>query len=1508
MIDRKEIDLLVRAQLKGKGDLAAVTKSIGELEKALESQAAAAKRGESSIDELKATLLGLQQVQERLKSQADLIGTFQRMGEQITKTTERVTKSGEAYEKYRAKLAETAEVTDKQQERLIRLSTAYERSQATLNRQQTQYAQLAESLREAGIATDQLAAAELRVRDSAAQIGIAISKAQTAIGEYADDVRRSRNELQQKEQAEREATKTAEQFAAAERRAAEAARQRAEDAERVAQSIADRNARIAAEGRQFSDQSREAARARELAELKADIIARSEQQLRVEKELARNSTLTKAADDAQKAAQSYSSLARAADDLRPKTTSLRDVIASITNPAEASRKSLEGVEKEIESLSRSIKSISGPVKDYRGQLAQLAEASRAISGQASLVDDFRKQADALRQARTEFTAARVKVNEYAAAVRQGGDAGEAFTGKLAEATAKARQTAAALQAQLQATRASRDALRAAGIDTNNLAAAQTRLTNAAKSAVSSIHGLKAAVDQYGTAVEKTGNKVKGFHDGERTTLSLYQRIRGEVLALTASYVGLQGAIGLAGDSMNAVNTRQSVRNQLSISVGNDKAAIDAEYEYVKAQSDRIGLEFDRAAKGYAKFSAAASMAGRSRQEIRYIWESFAEVGRVANISADDLDGVFRALEQVTSKGKIQAEELRGQIGDRLFGAFQVAADALKDTYPDLNKAMENGQVTSDQLVKIAEKYRSIVADQLPEAVNSLGASQARLNTAIFDFKLALADAGWTDTYTKLIKDFTTFLQSDDGKQAAKFLSEGFQAVGESLIWVLKNLETVKVVAEAAGVALLVSFGARAVNNFVTVGKNIGSVVDKLKVAGGAVSEFAAKWPKLTKVVTYAFGAMAAGMLGWEIGKWANEEFEVVRKAGVWLVTGLDEVWTRIKYGAKILWEEFPRYAKNGFIGAINAVSWGTREILTIMQKGLQAMGQDQLAANVGRVVDNLTLKYEQQGDRVGELKAQMEKDIAAIKNIRMDMLKDAERRDAQKSVSPSGTTAPKAGQTPFPGVTPGKGKPGATDAEISRRQNEVESIRRSLESLDAKIDRSQTETLSAQLNAVDLEYAKLARRIGALGGEASAEFMKHLNDSTAVLKTQLTAKFNQGLLDEQESLQNKLEDIEAAAGKRSKFSLDARLAGVRKQYEDTYRQIEEFRVKLEANGRDTAPADLARGRLDAGIAELQNLERVKFATEELNRLEQGTNDLLSLRDQMLAVILQKKEAGAMTDEEAARELNRIQLEAIPGIQMAADATIQWAAAHSAIFANPEQMEIFIAKMEAVRAKASQAKTEFTDWQKFVGGKGADAINQGLDSVWTGLEQIATGQKTVAQGFRDIAASTLGIFAQFLKDIALAILKLMIFNAMKNSGNPFVSAIGTAGAASVNVKHAGGVVGHTSRRNRTVASALFDYAPRYHTGGVAGLAPNEYATILKKNEEVLTEDSPRNILNGGAGIGGAGGQGGRPQDVSIQNYVDAQSFLSAAAATSAGRKVIMNVLSAERAQLRTLVGR
>ena len=79
---------------------------------------------------------------------------------------------------------------------------------------------------------------------------------------------------------------------------------------------------------------------------------------------------------------------------------------------------------------------------------------------------------------------------------------------------------------------------------------------------------------------------------------------------------------------------------------------------------------------YIKFRAASQQANLSSKETLKIFDSAAKASAVLALSADEVNGVFLALEQMLSKGKVITEELRRQLGERLPGAFGIMADAI----------------------------------------------------------------------------------------------------------------------------------------------------------------------------------------------------------------------------------------------------------------------------------------------------------------------------------------------------------------------------------------------------------------------------------------------------------------------------------------------------------------------------------------------------------------------------------------------------------------------------------------------------------------------------------------------------------------------------------------------------------------------------------------------------------------------------------------------------------------
>lgn len=1450
MTDQKTLELRVKAQLEGVKDLKAVADAIGDIEKAIQKQTDAAKRGENVYDELKASLESLVVVQKELKNQANLIKEFRDLESAIGKTESRVTSATERYEAYRKKLNELGDVTDAQQQKLINYNKAVETATSTLARQQGQREILTRAFADAGVAVDQLSALESKNLALQVNAGATYQRNSQALKDYSANVRAAR------------------------------------DAERALGEEAAFQKKL--------DDAAKLAKASEYTTFWANALDKADQ---AQQKLSQDNALRKSAADAEEAAKGYNTLARAADTLVPKQQSLRDAIEGILNPAKQTRSTLNGLEQEVGNLSSTISKINGPVDDYRATLDRLVATQKSVTQQASLVDDFRRQTDALRAARSEYVQARAQVLQYAEAVRQGGDAGQGFVRALAEAQARAKGASQALAEQLQITRQSRDSLREAGIATNDLGGAQQRLINITQQSANATTQLGAAVRQYGQAAKSGGGAGSGlglFGDEGRTTLSLLQRIRGEILSITASYVGLFAVLRTGKGAVEAANTRTAIRNQLSVSAGNDKAAIDAEYAYISGQSDRIGLDLETAAKSYATFAAASKLAGRDVKETKYIFESFAEVGKVMNLSGDDMKGVFKALEQIMSKGKIQAEELRGQLGDRLPGAFAVAQKALKDQFPDLNKALEKGQVSAAYLLQFAQAYRNEIGSALPSAVSSLSAQQDRLNTAVYNFKLAIGDAGFIDSFAKALLQITEFLKSDDGQKFAESLAAGFKSAADAVVVFFQHIEEVKlaltvmtgiiagmfanflIAAIMKGIIAIVEFGTM----LIPVVKSIAAFVAGLGAAGAAVLA-------LLSVIASAVG-------GFMLGQWLYDQFAIVRKGATYMVTGVDEAFTWLIGAVKIALDSIPAIARNVMRSFVDVIAGAVRGALGIFASFASAAGLNGLADALNSTAASLKVGYEDIGVASEQTRKKLAQEIANIRSLRKDMLADIDKEDkkqaTQADVRRIDNKLIKADPTAMPAVT--IPKLGPSDADIAKRERQIEGITRSIEQIEARIDRSQTETLATQLAAIDVQYARIKRDITKLGGTEAVEFSARLEKDISELKAVTTDKFNKAMLKDQQAFQNKVEDLEAQAGKRQKLSLEERQNAITKKYEDYYRDLDKLYTEFVKNSRDTGVLDDARKRLDAGIEELKNLEARKFAQEELTRKEQLYNDIVKSRDAQIGAVRAGMANSSISNEDGTKRINDINQKMLPSIEAAYEATRKWAIEHEKIFDSQEAFDVFIANLDASREKIIQTKTEWTILEQGMINGIVNGVNNSLNSMVESFGKIITGQQTISQGFMGMLSAFANFAAQFLRDIAVMILKMAIFNAMKNSGNPWIAAAGAAGAASV--KHSGGLIGHGGGRTRSVDTAWFANAPRYHSGGVMGLKPDEYPTILQRGEEVLAANSPRNIMNGAGGLLGAGAGGGGSAGMRVV-LVDDRAKLPEAMATAEGEQVIVQAI-------------
>lgn len=207
------------------------------------------------------------------------------------------------------------------------------------------------------------------------------------------------------------------------------------------------------------------------------------------------------------------------------------------------------------------------------------------------------------------------------------------------------------------------------------------------------------------------------------------------------------ALGLgvvANDLKNVALETERWMLGLRAATGSTEAAFE-EMRFLRREAERLGLEIGTLTDNYVSLVAASKGTALQGKATREIFIAAAEASRVYGLSAQQTGRVLAALQQIMSKGAVQAEELRGQLGDALPGAFQIASRAMGVTTAELGKMLEKGQVLADDfLPKFAKELRNAVAPGVEEAIGGSAAAFARMDNAMRDLKDSAATSGLID--------------------------------------------------------------------------------------------------------------------------------------------------------------------------------------------------------------------------------------------------------------------------------------------------------------------------------------------------------------------------------------------------------------------------------------------------------------------------------------------------------------------------------------------------------------------------------------------------------------------------------------------------------------------------------------------------------------------------------------------------------------------------------------------
>lgn len=300
----------------------------------------------------------------------------------------------------------------------------------------------------------------------------------------------------------------------------------------------------------------------------------------------------------------------------------------------------------------------------------------------------------------------------------------------------------------------------------------------------------------GVAATALGAGVFGGPEGFAGSL-----IGGAVGGVPGSIVGatIGAAVGNLRKQAAAVAETVATFNKYQIAlagVSTDQEDFNASINAAKKFSEQFVVPLDTTIEQYTKLKASVVGAGLGTKETNKAFEALSASVIATGGSQEDLNSALRAASQVFSKGKVSAEELRQQIGERLPGAFTIFADSMGISTKQLDKLLEGGKVTLDDFVGFTEELirrYGTTAEELAKAPELAG---ARLEVAVKKAQLAFGGffanvgAGFQDYATNLI-NFALQNEESIKENIAKFIVFGedlftlFKQIGQGIITVLQ---------------------------------------------------------------------------------------------------------------------------------------------------------------------------------------------------------------------------------------------------------------------------------------------------------------------------------------------------------------------------------------------------------------------------------------------------------------------------------------------------------------------------------------------------------------------------------------------------------------------------------------------------------------------------------------------------------------------------------------------------
>lgn len=206
---------------------------------------------------------------------------------------------------------------------------------------------------------------------------------------------------------------------------------------------------------------------------------------------------------------------------------------------------------------------------------------------------------------------------------------------------------------------------------------------------------------------------QGVQAGANRIKASLRSIQFQALAMAGAMAGgvtsLQSLISTLVDTARQASRVQTALRNISTDMGQYAKSID----YLRKLSEEYGLDLIGTTEAFTKFSAAATASGMAMAEQEKVFTALSRSITAFGLGGNEATMTFYAVSQMMAKGKISAEELRRQLGERMPIAMEAMSRAARSMgfKENLDDLLKQGKLISREILpKFAEELNKLVVD------------------------------------------------------------------------------------------------------------------------------------------------------------------------------------------------------------------------------------------------------------------------------------------------------------------------------------------------------------------------------------------------------------------------------------------------------------------------------------------------------------------------------------------------------------------------------------------------------------------------------------------------------------------------------------------------------------------------------------------------------------------------------------------------------------------------------